>query len=137
VDPISIAIIAAISAGLVKGVSTVGENVLVDAYEGLKSLIKRKFGHESDVAKAVDAVEAKPDSAGRQQTLSEEIVAAKADQDAEIVKAAQALQDLIKSLPSGGQNIQQAQGSYIAQAQDHSTSSVNIGTPNPNNTPKG
>ena len=82
-DPISIAIIAAISAGLVKGVSTVGENVLVDAYEGLKSLIKRKFGQESDVAKAVDAVEAKPDSAGRQQTLSEEIVAAKADQEAE------------------------------------------------------
>ena len=49
-DPISAAIIAAVTAGLVKGAGDVGQKVLVDAYEGLKNLLVRRFGHRSEVA---------------------------------------------------------------------------------------
>jgi hypothetical protein len=51
----------------------------------------RTLGLDSDAAKAVDALEAKPESDGRKGTLSEEITAAKADHDPDLLAAAQAL----------------------------------------------
>ena len=59
-DPITAAIMAALSAiasGLV-------ESSVKDGYEGLKALIRRKWGDASSVAKSVDALEATSDSKG-------------------------------------------------------------------------
>lgn len=99
-DPISLAIVAAVTAGVAK----VGEQAIADAYAGLKELLKRKFGAESKVVKAAEEVEANPQSKNRPGTLSEEVVAAKADQDPEILKAAEALLSKLKETP-GGQTI--------------------------------
>ena len=82
-------------------------------------------------AKAVEGVEAKPDSAGRKATLEEEVASAKADQDAELLKAAQALLEKLNAQPGGAQIIQQATGSYIAQASGGSTATVNVNVPKP------
>ncbi len=128
-DPISTAILAAIAAGAVAGATKVGEQAIVDAYTGLKELLKRKFGAKSEVVKAVKALEAKPDSAARKGVVNEEVAAAKADQDPELLQAAQALLDRIGAKPGGMQVIQQATGSYIAQASGGSSASVNVNTP--------
>ena len=100
---------------------------IVEAYEALKAAIRNKLGIDSDADKAVAALEAKPESEGRKSTLKEELTAAKADQDPQILAAAQALLDKLKAQPGGEQIIQQATGSYIAQASHGSSASVNIG----------
>lgn len=128
-DPVTAAIIAGLSASAIAGVPKAAEQVIADAYAGLKALITRKFGGESDVAKAVAGLESKLDSAGRKETLGEEVKAARVDQDPEILKAAQALMDQIKAVPGGAQHIQNAVGSYIAQADRGGTASVNVNQP--------
>jgi hypothetical protein len=121
------AIVAALAAGVAGGATEVGKNVLVDAYEAVKAAIKNKLGIDSEVAKAVDALEKKPDSAGRRETLKEELATAGADKDQEIVKAAEALLEKLKAEPNGAKIVDQvARGKNIAQAADHSTASVNV-----------
>lgn len=126
-EPITTAIIAVLASGMTKA----GEKAIMDSYESLKSLIKRKFGAQSSVAKAVDELEAKPDSAGRKETLKEEVTAVKAEQDADLLQAAQLLLEKLKAQPGGAQIIQQASGSYIAQASGTSTATVNVSVPKP------
>lgn len=128
-DPITTAIIAYLGAGVAKSAGAFGEKVIVDAYEALKAAIKNKLGIDSDAAKAVDALEAKPDSKGRKGTLEEELGAAKAEKDPDILAAAQSLIDKLKAQPGGEQIIQQAIGSYIAQATQGSTATVNVNQP--------
>jgi hypothetical protein len=57
------------------------------------------------------------------------VVASKADQDPELRQAAQALLEQIKKQPGGEQHIQQAIGSFIAQADRSSTATVNVNHP--------
>ncbi len=126
-DPITTAILAALSAGAISGLTEASKTAITDAYGQLKALLTKKFGGESDVVHAVNEVETKPDSAGRQATLQEEVTAVKADQDQEVLHAAQALLQLLQASPEGGQHVQTATGSYIAQADRGSSASVNIG----------
>src|SRR5574341_224867 len=108
-DPITSAIVAAVAAGAAK----VGGQIVVDAYNGLKELIRHKFGAGSKVAQAVDEVEANPESKTRPGVLNEEVVAAKAHEDQELLAAAQALLDKLGAQPGGAQVIQTATGSHI------------------------
>jgi len=125
-DPVTIAIIAALSAGAASGVTDVAKKAIVDGYEGLKALLKKKFGSNSDAADALDKLEAKPDSAGRRETLAEELKAVNASSEPELLGAAQALLELIKALPQGEQHIQVAQGTGIAQADRGGAATVKI-----------
>ncbi len=88
--------------------------------------MKARFGADSDLAGAVAGLEKRPDSDGRKQTLHEEIVAAKADADPELVELARALLHQIESQPGGARHIQNAVGSYIAQADRGGTATVNV-----------
>ena len=121
-DPVTNAIIAAITAGMAR----VSEQAVLDSYNALKELIKRKFGPDSEIAKAVENVEAKPESTGRKETLKEEVEAAKAHQDPEILEAAQIVLDKLKAQSIDAQIIQTATGNQIAQAGLGSTASVNV-----------
>jgi hypothetical protein len=125
-DPITSSIVVALTTGVTASAGKLGQEVILDAYTALKNLLKKKFGDQSDVVKSVESLEAKPESAGRQETLKEEIASAKVDQDPEICKASQTLIDQIRQESYGEQHIQQAIGSYIAQADRSSTSTVNI-----------
>jgi len=98
-EPVSTAIIAAL------GMLT--EKVVQDAYSGLKSLLIKKFGNKSELVATADALEKNPDSAGRRETLKEEIAAAHADSDDEVVAAARVLIEAIKTQPGGEQTINQ------------------------------
>lgn len=135
-DPITMAIVAAAGAGMLKGVGAASERVVGDTYAALKKLLTQKFGAESDVIKAAEAVEARPDSAGRKTTLEEEVVAVKADQDPALRAAAQAVLDEIKAQPGGEAHIQQAIGSYIAQADRGGTASVRVNDPRQTRSPR-
>jgi hypothetical protein len=64
-DIVTSAIAAALSAGVAAVATDTAKSAIADAYEGLKSLIEKKFGHDSDVAGAIDKLEAKPDSSAR------------------------------------------------------------------------
>ncbi len=103
-DPITMAIVSALAAGIGAGVPKVAEQAIVDGYNTLKSALKERFGEGSDVVEAVEKLEAKPNSTGRQTTLKEEIKDSKADQDPDLIIAAEALVAKIKDLP-GGQTI--------------------------------
>jgi hypothetical protein len=129
-DPITTAIIAALTAGVVSGTTEVGKNVIVDAYNALKAALQKKCGLDSDLVEAVEKLEKKPDSTGRKETLKEEVEAAQADQDPDILTAAQALLELLKAQPGGEQRVQQiATGNYIAQASHGGTASVQVNRP--------
>ncbi len=121
-DPITTAIITY----LTPGVAEVGKRVLSDAYEGLKNLLKKKFGLQSEVVQAVQALEAKPESSARKKVLEEEVTEVKADQDPDLRNAAQMLLKQVRMQPGGEQHVQNAIGSYIAQAEQGSTANVNV-----------
>src|ERR1700722_18314515 len=92
-DPRTTAIVAALpalAAGLVS-------SSVRDAYAGLKALIARRFGATSAVAKSVNDLEANPKSKGQAMVLSEHVVEAKAEADAEIMKAVSALVEALKN----------------------------------------
>ena len=118
------AIVAALSAGVATGAGKVVESAVVDAYQGLKAALRRKFGDDSGVVEAVDKLEQKPDSETRKALLQEEVEAAGVDRDPEVRKAAQDLLDRVEAQPSGEQHVQYARGSYIAQADRGSTAEV-------------
>jgi hypothetical protein len=95
VEPVMM-IVTAVVAGAVAAGKEVAAQVVKDSYAGLKALIVRRFGEKADVATALQQVEQKPDSTARQAVLKEELEAAGAEQDAEVLRQAQALLDLLK-----------------------------------------
>jgi formylglycine-generating enzyme required for sulfatase activity/energy-coupling factor transporter ATP-binding protein EcfA2 len=116
-------IVAAVVAGAVAAAKDVTAQVVKDSYAGLKALLVGKFSGRADIGDALEGVEKKPDSKGRQQTLSEELKASGAGQDAEVMKQAKALLDLLKEhgLAGGSSYIANLNGNGVI-AQDHSIS---------------
>src|ERR1700722_20855126 len=97
-DPRTTAIVAALpalAAGLVS-------SSVRDAYAGLKALIARRFGPTSAVAKSVNDLEANPKSKGQAMVLSEHVVEAKAEADADIMAAVSKLVDALAKERAGG-----------------------------------
>src|SRR5262249_12567612 len=121
-DPITTAILAALATGVTSGATS----VFADAYKALKNLIKKKFGIQSKLVQFVEDLEAKPDSSARKEMLKEEVATTKADQDPDLRNAAQTLLKQISTQPGGEQHIQNAIGSYIAQAERGSSANVNV-----------
>ncbi len=82
--------------------------------------------HLSGLAGALEGLEKNPGSQGRKRTLDEEIAAAKAHEDPELVELARALLERIESQPGGAQHIQNAVGNTIAQADRGATATVTV-----------
>ena len=121
-DTITTAIVAAIAA--------ISSNAIKDSYSALKALLKKKFGEKSDLVEAVNKLEAKPQSEARKATVQEEVEAAKANDDHEIVQLAQSLLEKLKEHPSGqqviNQTISQSQVKYAATSGTGTASISNI-----------
>lgn len=128
-DPITAAIAAALSAGVVSGLTDTSKTAISDAYQKLKSILAEKFGSKSEVVQAVASLEAKPDSLGRQRTLQEEIATASVMQDTDVLTIAKNLQTLIQSQQTGLgkftiQNNAPVQGQSVG---DHNTITQQFG----------
>lgn len=126
-DPVTAAILAAVAAGLAKGAGEAATKAVADAYQGLKSLLRSRFGGRSSVVKAVEDLEARPESKARQEVVREEVEAAGAHADADVVAAAQVLLEHIREMPGGETHVQQAIGNYIAQADRGGHAEVRVG----------
>jgi hypothetical protein len=96
-EPVSATILAALVAGAVAATKDVAAAAIKDAYNGFKALVVRKLGPKADVENAIQQVEAKPDSQARQDMLAEELDAAGAEQDGELVAQAKALLALLET----------------------------------------
>jgi hypothetical protein len=126
-EPVTTAILGAIAAGATAGLTDTAKKAIGDAYAGLKALLKRKFGGSSKVVEAVEKLEDDPESAGWKETVGKEAAKAGANQDQELIAAAEAVLAKLKELPaSERQHIQSAIGSYIAQADRGGTAKVYI-----------
>ena len=94
-DPITL-IVTALAAGAAAAAKDVGGDAVKSAFNGLKALIVRKLGGKADVENAVAQVEQKPESAGRKETLKEELQAAGVDKDEEVLKLVQSFLALLE-----------------------------------------
>jgi hypothetical protein len=90
-----------LTTAIIAALGNMGVKAVGDAYEGVKALVLRKFGADSDRADAVKKLEKQPDAKWRQDALQGEAEAAGANKDEEIIKAAQALLDAVKAQPGG------------------------------------
>jgi hypothetical protein len=94
-DPLTL-IVTALVTGAAAAAKDVGGEAVKNAYNGLKTLTSEKFGAKANVETAIASIEQKPDSDNRKGVLKEELEAAGADKDAELLKQAQALVELLK-----------------------------------------
>lgn len=95
-DPITAAIVGALAAGALSGLTKIGETALFDAYTHLKAILNRKFGARSGVMQALAQLESKPGSTNRQGVLHEELAAVNAEQDAEVRAAVTRLWTMVQ-----------------------------------------
>lgn len=86
-DPITVAFASALG--------KLGEQAIRDAYEALKAAIARKCGMDSKILRSVQDLEEDSASEASKLMIKEQVAKTGADKDADIVKAAQALQTLI------------------------------------------
>lgn len=91
-EPISL-IIAALGAGAIAAVKDTAGTAVKDTYQGLKTLIKKKFAEQGkeDDSEIVDKHEKKLDSEAFKALLKEELINLGVDKDQEIIKLAQEL----------------------------------------------
>ncbi|MGX9728785.1 MAG: hypothetical protein ACTFAK_16175 [Candidatus Electronema sp. VV] len=94
-----------LTAAIIAALGNMGVKAVGDAYEGMKTLVQRKFGADNKMTKAIEELEQEPDSEGRKTLLQEAAKKSGADKDEEIIKAAQALLDAVKAQPGGGVKI--------------------------------
>jgi hypothetical protein len=128
-DPITTAIVAALSAGAASGLTEASKSAISDTYHALKDLLAKKCGARSDVVQAVTHLEARPDSTGRQETLLEEIATAALEQDTDVLATAKHLLTLVQPQQAGQgkftiQNNAPVQGQNVG---DHNTITQQFG----------
>jgi disulfide oxidoreductase YuzD len=104
-DPITSAILAVLPA-LASDVVTSG---VKDAYEGLKAVIRRKWGEAAPISKAIAAIEEDPKSKAQAAVLEEKVGAVKAADDAEVAQALQRLVEQMKTNGIGGEAVARIQ----------------------------
>jgi hypothetical protein len=80
-----------------------------DAYEGLKAVIRRKWGATAPISKAITALEEDPSSKGQAAVLEEKVGAVKAADDPEVVTALQQLIEQMKTHGLGGEAVARIQ----------------------------
>jgi hypothetical protein len=131
-DPITTAIVAvlpALAADVVK-------SGVKDAYDGLKAVIRRKWGDAAPISKAISALEEDPNSKAQAAVLEEKVNAVNANEDAEVAQALHQLVEQMKLHGVGGEALAKIQvnisGGVVqgpVGAQNVKIGSVTYGTP--------
>jgi hypothetical protein len=92
-DPIS-AVVTALALGAAAALRELSSEVVKDAYVGLKVLIQRKYNHVS-----LAQLEEKPESKNRRGVVEEELAAAGAEHDEELLHQAKVVMDAVQHTP--------------------------------------
>jgi hypothetical protein len=100
-DPITTAILAVLP--------TIASNTVTagvkDAYDGLKAVIRRKWGGAAPITKAITALEEDPKSKAQAAVLEEKVAAVKASNDPDVTQSLLLLVDQIKAHNLGGEAV--------------------------------
>ncbi len=128
-DPVTTALVAALTSGAAAGLTDTAKTAITEAYQALKDLLRKKFGSESTLLQSVSVLEAKPTAVSRQQTLDEEIIDIHAHQDPDILHAAQQVLQQINASPEAQQHVQHVIGDYNAVVQGIGNATVNVNSP--------
>lgn len=128
-EPITAAIVAVLSSGVVKS----GIN---DAYEGLKAVIRRKWGDSAPINKAIMALEEDPQSKAQAAVLDEKVGAVKVSHDTEVLQALHQLVEQMKARGLGGEAVAKIQFNMtggvvqgVAGVENVQIGSMNFGAP--------
>ncbi len=114
-DPVSLALITAIGAGVTSSVTDATKVSLVAGYTALKTRLMAKIrGMYPKVPQALAELEAAPTSQARQAVLVEEITTTDLPHDRELLELAQALLQDIQQTASGSQIIYHIQNSAVS-----------------------
>jgi carbonic anhydrase len=129
-DPVTL-ILSALASGAVVAAKDTANQVVKDAYQGLKALIQRKFAGKPDAESALAKYERKPEV--YKEPLKDELSQVVADKDEEIIKAAQKLMSLIdpQQAAKGKYNVQIAGNVYGLAQGDHQQVTMNFGGKQP------
>lgn len=106
-DPVA-TIVAALVGGAVAGSKDVVAQAVKDGYAGLKGLVLGKLGRREALQAALHDLERTPDSQGRKLTLHEELTAAGAARDPEILSMAEAFLKLLREHSPADGSVAQA-----------------------------
>jgi hypothetical protein len=104
-DPITAAILAVLPALA----SDVFKSGVKDAYEGLKAVIRRRWGDAAPISKAITAIEEDPKSKAKAAVLEEKVGAVKAAEDPEVAQALRRLVEQMKTHGIGGDAVARIQ----------------------------
>jgi hypothetical protein len=88
-----------ITAALVAALTRLSEAAISDGYQALKTLLKRKFGDQSDIAVAVEKLEQDPQSATWNAAFDEEVRKNEVSKDDDLRKS---VDDLVAHLGAAG-----------------------------------
>jgi hypothetical protein len=131
-DPITAAILAVLPALA----SDMVKSTVKDAYEGLKAVIRRKWGDTSPIGKAISAIEEDPKSKAQGAVLEEKVSAVRATEDAEVIQALRQLVEQMKMHGIGGETVAKIQFNMsggvvqgVAGAENVQIGSINFGAP--------
>ena len=131
-DPITTAILAVLPA-LASDVVKTG---VKDAYDGLKAVIRRKWGDNAPISKAISAIEEDPKSKAQAAVLEEKVGSVKATGDAEVAQALHQLVEQMKTHGIGGEavariaiNISGGTVQGVVGAENVSIGSMSFGVP--------
>ena len=115
-DPITAALVSALTAGLVSGVTKIGEGLVGDAYQALKTALGKKFGKKYKVTQAVKELESDPGSVRAQEALARSVREAGADRDQELLKLAKHLNRMVVNINqnAGDHAVQIGQGNTVS-----------------------
>jgi hypothetical protein len=108
-DPVTL-IVTALVAGAALGLKDTASSAITDAYNGLKGLVRRKLAGRPDGELVLARHEQDPQVWDK--PLAQELTAAGAGDDPDLVSAAQALMQLVDAAGS-------AAGKYSVSASDH------------------
>ena len=90
-DPVTL-IVLALAAGIAAGAKSTAESAVKDAYDGVKSILKRKYNPPS-----LGSLEAKPESELKQASLREDLAETEAGKDEELLRKVDELVETLKS----------------------------------------
>jgi len=131
-DPITAAILATLPALA----SDVVKSGVKDAYEGLKAVIRRKWGDAAPISKAIAAIEEDPKSKAQAAVLEEKVGAVKAAKDPEVAQALRQLLEQMKTHGIGGEAVARIQFNMsggvvqgVAGAENGQIGSMTFGAP--------
>jgi len=96
-----------VTPAVIAALSMLSKSVIKDAYDKLKKALTSKPDQTKGLSKAIELLEEKPESEGRREVLREEIQTSKAYLDVEVIEAAKALSELLRTQTNVQQNVQQ------------------------------